>query len=50
MTRSRTEEMEHFVWSVLTPADWRKERHLDWRYAARELKKLAAARRDADKQ
>ena len=36
------DEEETFVWSVLKPADWRKERHLSWRYAGSELRKLAA--------
>ena len=27
------------MWSVLKPADWCKERHLGWRFAACELNK-----------
>eukprot|EP00966_Prymnesium_polylepis_P103148 2389453-Prymnesium_polylepis.1 len=36
------DEQETFMWSVLKPADWRKERHLGWCYAASELPKLRA--------
>ena len=39
-------EGETYVWSVLKPADFDKERHLGWRYAGSELAKL---RRDAGK-
>lgn len=37
------EEPEHFVWSVLKPADFDREVHLGWRYAESELEKLAEA-------
>ena len=36
-------EGETFVWSVLKPADFAKERHLGWRYAASALEKLCQA-------
>ena len=36
-------EGETFVWSVLKPADFNKERHLGWRYAASTLQKLPRA-------
>ena len=38
------DEPETFVWSVLKPADFNKERHLSWRYAKCELSKLRAER------
>ena len=37
-------ERESFVWSVLKPADFTKERHLGWRYSKAELAKLRAKR------
>ena len=41
------EEGETYVWSVLKRADFNKERHLGWRYAASELPKLRAELRAA---
>ena len=34
-----------YVWSVLKPADFDKERHLSWRYAKSELEKLSRGAR-----
>ena len=36
------EEKEKFIWSILKPEDWRKQRHLGWMYAPCELVKLRA--------
>ena len=36
-------EGETFLWSVLKPADFAKERHLGWRYAASALEKIRQA-------
>lgn len=38
-------EGETYVWSVLKPADFDKERHLSWRYAKSELEKLSRGAR-----
>lgn len=35
------EERETLVWSILNPDDWCKEVHLGWRWAPRELERLA---------
>ena len=36
-------EGETYVWSVLKPADFNREVHLGWRYAASELQKRQQA-------
>ena len=37
-------EKDSYVWSVLKPADFDKERHLSWRYSKAELRRLKAQR------
>lgn len=37
------DERETLVWSILNPADWCKDVHLGWRWAASELEKLSHA-------
>ena len=41
-------EKESYVWSVLKPDDFAKERHLSWRYSKAQLVKLQVERLESE--
>mmetsp|Transcript_41660 Transcript_41660/g.95456 ORF Transcript_41660/g.95456 Transcript_41660/m.95456 type:complete len:177 (+) Transcript_41660:1498-2028(+) len=43
------EEQESYTWTILKPADWAREVHFGWRYAASEIGKDSSSVRHLEK-